>query len=93
MGVAPYFFQGTHGGICCGDSCGDVIVVAQVAGNEQAQISKSLHEADEAVGHLESLCLIQLVIRFMLTFSLPRVMLLVVVGGVDLASSIGMICC
>ncbi len=93
MGVAPYLFQGTHGGIRCGDSCGDVIVVTQVVGDEQAQVSKGPLEADKAVGHLESLCLVQSVIHFMLTFSLPPVVLFVVVEGVDLASSIGMVCC
>ena len=93
MGVTPYFFQGTHEGICCGDSCGNVIVVAQVVGNEQAQISKSPREADEAVGHLESLCLVQLVINFMLMFCLPQVVLFIIVRGIDLASSIGMLCC
>ena len=71
MGVTPYFFQGTHGGICCSNSCGDVIVVAQVVEDEQAQVSKSLHEAGKAVDHLEVLCLVQLVIHFMLAFCLP----------------------
>jgi hypothetical protein len=93
MGAAPYFFQGTHGGICRGNSCGDVIVVAQVVGDEQTQVSKSPCEADKAVGRLEGLCLVQLVIHFMLAFCLPLVVLFVVVGGVDLASSIGMVCC
>ncbi len=56
MGVPPYFFQGTHRGICCGNSPNDVIVVAQVVGDEQAQVSNSL---------------IQMVIHFMLMFCLP----------------------
>jgi hypothetical protein len=93
MGVAPYFFQGTHGCICCGNSCGDVIVVVQVVEDERAQASTSPREADKVVDHLKVLCLIQLVIHFMLAFCLPRVMLFVVIGGVDLALSIGMACC
>ena len=27
MGIAPYFVQASHGGICCSKSCSDVIVV------------------------------------------------------------------
>ncbi len=78
---------------CYGDSCGDVIVVVQVVGDEQAQVSKCPREADEAVDHLEVLYLVQLVIHFLLAFCLPQVMLFVVIGGVDLASSIRMVCC
>jgi hypothetical protein len=93
MGAAPYFFQGNHGGIHCSNCRSDVIVIAQVVGDEQAQVSKSLHEADKAIGHLESLCFAQLVIHFMLAFCLPWVMFFVVIRGIDLVSSIGMVCC
>jgi hypothetical protein len=53
MGVTPYFFQRTHRGICCGNFHGDVIIVMQVVEDGQAQVSKSLCEAEKAVNHLE----------------------------------------
>jgi hypothetical protein len=64
-----------------------------IVGNEQAQVSKTPREAGEAIDHLESLCIVQLVIHYMLTFCLPWVVLFFVGGGINRALSIGIICC
>ncbi len=92
-GITPYLFQGTHGGICRSNSCRDVVVILQVVGDEQAQVSECLREAYKAVGSHKGLCLIKSVIHFVFAFCLSRVVLFVIVGGVDLVLLIRIVHC
>ncbi len=89
----PYLFQGTHGGICRSNSCRDVVVILQVVGDEQAQVLECSREADKAVSYPEGSCLIKSVIHFVFAFCLSRVVLFVIVGGVDLVLLIGVVHC
>ncbi len=93
MGITPYLFQGTHGGIFRSNSCRDVVVILQVVEDEQAQVSEFLREADKAVGYCKGSCLIKLVIHFVFTFCLSWVVLFIIVGGVDLVLLVGMVHC
>jgi hypothetical protein len=86
-------FEGTHGGICCSDSCRDVIIIVQVVGDERAQVSECWREADKAVGHSKRLRFIKLVIHFVFVFCLSWVVLFVIIGGVNLVLLIGMVRC
>ncbi len=65
----------------------------QVVGDEQAQVSECLHEADKAVGHSKGLHFIKSVIHFVFPFCLSWVVLFVIIRGVDLVLLIGMVHC
>ena len=91
VGVTPDFFQSSHGGIGCGKSGCDVVVVAQVVGDERAEISKGPREANNSIGYGEVLGFVKFIVHGMFVFSLPWVVLVFFISGVYLSSSIGVV--